>query len=158
MWIPSYYLQNEKEILEKVDTYLESCTDTYEEVLATTTTNEREIAWQTMTETKKTVNNKLKAKIPTIEGLAIYLWKNRDTMYERSKSHTDFADKVKQLRTLQADRMINWCIDWTYNYMIWKMLLSTNGYAERIENINKNETVTSDEEDKINNALWTNIT
>lgn len=89
-------------------------------------------------------------ELPTIEGLALELWINRDTIYdwesipELSDNATDeqveqnairqqFSDIVKRLRSTQAQKLMQRSLVNKYNPMISKLLLSKHGYVEKSE-------------------------
>jgi hypothetical protein len=42
-------------------------------------------------------------KIPTIEGIALKLGVNRDTLYEWSKLYKDFSDTLEEVKTRQKE-------------------------------------------------------
>ena len=46
-------------------------------------------------------------KLPTIEGLAIHLKVNRDTIYEWSKNYPEFSDNLKKIADQQKENLIN---------------------------------------------------
>jgi len=104
-------------ILTKTREYLNSCQD--EEVA-----QEKKEGW---------VTHKIKAKLPTIEGLALFLRVNRDTLYQWAKVHEDFSDIMDELRQEQADRLINSGLSGDYNPTIAKVLLTKHGYREGID-------------------------
>lgn len=79
---------------------------------------------------------KIKVKIPTIDGLAVYLKVSRETIYawEREPGKQEFSDVLAQLRAEQADRLMNNGLSGDYNPTIAKVLLTKHGYREGIEN------------------------
>lgn len=95
---------------EKAREYLESCEDT--EV-------ERETGQQR-------VEYRLNVKLPTIQGLAVYLKVSRDTIYEWASLHPDFSDTIELLLAEQADKLINQGLSNNYNSTIAKLMLSSN--------------------------------
>jgi hypothetical protein len=106
-----------EEILAKAEEYLNSCEDKEIE-------EEKKEGW---------ITYRTKAKLPTIEGLALYLRINRDTVYEWCKVHQEFADIISDLRAEQADRLINSGLSGDYNPTIAKVLLTKHGYREGLE-------------------------
>jgi hypothetical protein len=76
---------------------------------------------------------KLKVKIPTIEGLAVHLEINKDTIYEWCEVHPEFSDVIDTLRAKQADRLLNNGLSGDYNPTIAKVLLTKHGYREGID-------------------------
>lgn len=113
---PSEYSE---EIIKKSNEYLESCQD--EEV-----EQEKKEGWTTY---------KIKAKLPTLEGLANYLGISRETIYAwcKDKNKSEFSDVIEKLRTEQADRLINSGLSGDYNPTIAKVLLTKHGYREGID-------------------------
>lgn len=101
------------EMVDKVTEYLESCKDT-SEVLG----DNRPIV----------VNH---VNLPSIEGLALFLNINKDTIYEWEKIHEDFSDVITRVRNSQAQRLINCGLSGTYNQNITKVLLTKHGYIDR---------------------------
>ena len=106
-----------EDILKQTNEYLESCQD--EEV-----EQEKKEGWTTY---------KIKAKLPTIEGLASYLSIHKDTIYEWCKVHSKFSDLIEELRNDQADRLINSGLSGDYNPTIAKVLLTKHGYREGLD-------------------------
>jgi DNA-binding transcriptional regulator YiaG len=72
--------------------------------------------------------------LPTIEGLAIELKISRDTVYEWEKENEEFSDIVKELRSQQAQKLIQNALAGRYNASIAKLILSgKHGYVEQTE-------------------------
>jgi hypothetical protein len=81
--------------------------------------------------------------LPTIEGLALDLHINRDTIYDwESKGDATedkdsllarFSDIVKELRWAQAEKLIQNSLRANYNPMMAKLMLSKHGYVEKSE-------------------------
>ena len=76
---------------------------------------------------------KVTVKLPTIEGLSVYLGIHKDTVFEWEKIHEEFSDFLNVLRGKQAERLIDNGLSGDYNPIIAKMLLSKHGYADRQE-------------------------
>lgn len=72
----------------------------------------------------------IRVKLPTIEGLAVWLGVSRDTIYEWEKHHEEFSDILGRLRAEQADKLINNGLSGDYNSTIAKVLLTKHGYRE----------------------------
>lgn len=100
------------EIVEKVQEYLTLCVDTPAD---------------------KESDIKANVKIPTIEGLAVYLEVSRDTIYDWEKKFERFSYILGKLRSEQANRLINNGLAGTYNSTIAKVLLTKHGYREGID-------------------------
>lgn len=74
--------------------------------------------------------NKIEVNIPTIEGLALYLEINRDTVYAWKKTYAEFSDIVDDLMAKQANRLLNKGLSGDYNPSIAKLMASKHGYIE----------------------------
>jgi hypothetical protein len=106
-----------EDILIKAKEYLASCEDV--EI-------ERELGQRT--------EYRLNVKLPTIQGLAVYLGVSRDSIYEWAKIHPDFSDTIEQIIAEQADKLINQGLAGNYNPTIAKLMLSSNhGMKEKTE-------------------------
>lgn len=106
-----------EDIVESAIEYLSLCQD--EEV-----TREKKDGW---------FDYKLKAKLPTIEGLARFLKIDKTTIYEWEKIHPKFSHVISDLRSEQADRLINNGLSGDYNSTIAKVLLTKHGYRDAID-------------------------
>lgn len=93
-------------------------------------------------------NNTVATLLPTIEGLALELGINRDTIYEWEKENTEFSDIVSDLRAKQAQKLIQNSITGRYNASIAKLILSgKHNYVEKSEvdqNLNGNVSFIND--------------
>lgn len=98
-----------EEMLDKANEYLLSCEDT--EI-------ERENGQRT--------EYRLNVKLPTVEGMAVYLGVSRDTLYEWASKHKEFSDTLDALKSEQADKLINQGLAGNYNSTIAKLMLSSN--------------------------------
>ena len=93
---------NETVIAKKVDEYLSSSFDSYDD------------------KDKQTV------KLPTISGLALYIGVCEDTMYEWAKHHPTFSESLKVIKGRQKNRLLNKGLSGDYNSTIAKLILSSN--------------------------------
>lgn len=119
-----------KEYIDKVDKYLEEHQD--EEVQVVKNANS-EKGYDMFV-------NKLKVKLPTIEGFARFIDVNKTSLYEWEKQHPEFSNALDKIRTEQHDRLINSGLSGDYNSTIAKLVLSSNhGYREKSD-------VTTDDE------------
>ena len=109
------------EIITKAKDYLEGCVD--EAYQLTKTDGEKSTSYE----------NKIRVKLPTIEGLALYLKIHKDTVYEWEKMHEEFSDVIALLRSKQAEALINNGLSGDYNPTIAKVLLSKHGYKEEVK-------------------------
>ena len=72
--------------------------------------------------------------LPTIEGLALELKINRDTIYQWEKENDEFSDIVSEIREKQAQKLIQLALAGKYNASIAKLILSgKHGYVEKTE-------------------------
>jgi hypothetical protein len=84
---------------------------------------------------------KLKVKLPTLEGFAIFIGCHKDTLYEWEKKYPEFSDALNKIRTEQQQRLLNNGLAGTYNPTIAKLVLSANhGMRE------KSDVTTNDKE------------
>lgn len=76
-----------------------------------------------------------KTKLPTIEGLAVYLKIHKDTIYdwESQEDKKEFSDVISELRQTQADMLINNGLTGDYSPVIAKVLLTKHGYRDSQE-------------------------
>ena len=101
-----------EEILTKTKEYIDNCNDTDED---------------------KEHNIKYKVNLPTIEGLALYLNINKDTIYEWRKEKPEFSEFIAKLLAKQAERLVNNGLSGDYSHVIAKVLLTKHGYREGID-------------------------
>ena len=117
------------DIVEKAKQYLDECVDEIEEY------------HKTRGEKSDSYDRLVRGKLPTIEGLAVYLDIARDTIYEWEKSKDEngkkkypaFSDILSKLREKQADALINNGLSGDYNPVISKLLLAKHGYVDKQE-------------------------
>lgn len=82
--------------------------------------------------------------MPKIESFALFLGVNKDTLYEWAKEHKEFSDALRDIMTVQAERLID---DGIYggkevNATIIKLLLQNNhGMKERVDNTTNDKEV-----------------
>lgn len=110
-----------KDILDKVQAYLKLCEDEIEEY------------HKTRGDKSDSYDRIVRVKLPSIEGLAFYLKINKDTIYDWCKIHKEFSDVIDDLRSMQADRLINSGLSGDYNPTIAKVLLTKHGYIDKQE-------------------------
>lgn len=113
------------EYIEKAKKYLETCVDEIEEYHKTR--GEKSDGYERL----------VRVRLPTIEGLAVFMGINKDTIYEWCKVNEEFSDVIEQLRATQADRLVNNGLSGDYNPNIAKVLLTKHGYREGIEQTGK---------------------
>lgn len=78
-------------------------------------------------------DNLVKVKLPSIEGLALYLDITKDTVYEWKARYPQFSDVVNKILQEQAQRLINGGLSGTYNASIAKLILTKHGYRDAQE-------------------------
>ena len=110
------------QIPQKIQEYIDLCQDQEEQIV----TGESQKGF-TSYGTKVTV------KLPTIEGLAVYLGIHKDTVYDWEKKYPEFSYFLNILRNYQAERLINKGLSGDYNAIIAKMILAKHGYADKQE-------------------------
>ena len=114
-----------EEIGIKARKYLNTCNDEYTEF------------HKTRSDGSNSFERIVNVKIPTIEGLALAIGINRDTVYDWKSKYLDFSDIIDELMALQADRLLNSGLSGAYNPTIAKVLLTKHGYREGLENTGK---------------------
>lgn len=70
-------------------------------------------------------------KLPTIEGLALFLDISRDTVYAWEKEKEPFSYIVEEVRAQQAETLVQNGLTGQFNPTITKLMLSKHGYVER---------------------------
>ena len=107
--------------IKKTKDYIDSCEDEIVQVISGE--SEKFTAFK----------EKVRVKIPTIEGLSLYLKIHKDTIYDWEKKYKPFSDVINILRAKQVDNLINKGLSGDYNPIIAKVLLSKQGYSEKTE-------------------------
>lgn len=109
------------ELKEKARLYLEECKDLETEFHKTR--GEKSDGYERL----------IRVKLPTIEGLALYLGTSRSILYEWKDSDKEFSDIIDTLQQKQADMLISNGLSGDYNPTIAKVLLTKHGYREGSE-------------------------
>lgn len=110
------------DILKKTAKYLAGCQDEYFDY------------HKTQGAKSDTYERKVKVKLPTVEGLALYLNVHRDTIQEWGRQHPPFSVALAELKAMQHERLIAGGLSGDYNPMITKLVLSANhGMKERTD-------------------------
>ncbi len=102
-----------EEMIQQVDDYLATCIDVEED-------KENRIS--------------RKVRLPSIEGLALYLEVTKSSIYEWAEKHAEFSYVIDKLRHKQAEKLLNNGLGGSYNHTIAKVLLTKHGYREGIDN------------------------
>ena len=71
--------------------------------------------------------------IPTIAGLACYVGKNRDSIYQYKKESAEFSDILDGIMRLQESKLINQGLTGAFNSTITKLILTKHGYSDKVE-------------------------
>jgi len=123
-----------KTIFSETQKYLDSCVDKSYTVV------------RSQSERTKSVENRLRVKLPTIEGLAFHLHINKTTIHEWRRAHPEFSNLIDELLALQVDRLVNQGLSGDYNATIAKVLLTKHGYREGQEVASEIRYLPNDEE------------
>lgn len=109
-------------LAKKADAYLKLCRD-----------EEKQLVKQSNSEKGyETYENKLKVKLPTLEGFARYIGVHKSTLYDWDQKYDEFSDSLDKIRIEQQERLINSGLSGEYNSTIAKLILSSNhGYREK---------------------------
>jgi hypothetical protein len=86
-----------------------------------------------------TVDGRLKVNIPTIEGFALHIGVNKDTLYGWSKDNATFSDALTKIKTEQQQRLLNNGLAGTYNSTIAKLVLSSNHNMREKSDVTTND-------------------
>ncbi len=114
-----------EEYIKKSQEYLKTCVDEIEEY------------HKTRGEKSDSYDRIVRVRIPTIEGLALYIGISRSTLYLWRDEQKEFSDIIDELQEMQADRLLNNGLSGDYNPTIAKVLLTKHGYREGIEQTGK---------------------
>lgn len=110
------------EIVKKAYEYIDACEDTYynyQKGFGSTDTFERKVV----------------VRLPTRDGLALFLGLHRDTLKEWDKEHKAFSAALEFLDQKQKEMLIRGGMSGDYNPTIAKLVLSANhGMKERVDN------------------------
>jgi hypothetical protein len=72
--------------------------------------------------------------VPTIVGLALYIDKRRQTIYEWAKENPKFSDIVGKVLEKQERGLLKGGLQGDYNASISKLMLTKHGYSDKVEN------------------------
>ncbi len=90
----------------------------------------------------KVFDKKLRVKLPTIGGLALYIGVCEDTLHEWAKVHPRFSVSLKKVKTMQAERLLDKGLSGDYNSTIAKLILSANhGMSDRTDHTSGGEKI-----------------
>jgi len=98
-----------------------------------------------------TYESRLKVKLPTIVGFAIYLNVSEKSLYNWADVHSEFRVALDKIKNEQKQRLINSGLAGIYNSTIAKLILSSNhGMKERIDNTTDDEPINNFSDEQIN--------
>lgn len=69
--------------------------------------------------------------LPSVAGLACYLGKSREAMYEYGKKSKEFSDILEGILCLQENTLINKGLTGAFNPTITKLMLTKHGYSDK---------------------------
>jgi hypothetical protein len=119
-----------EEYIKKVDEYLESHQDTEVQVI------------KGQSDDYTNYETKLKVRLPTIEGFAMFLDVSKKVLYDWEKQYPKFLHALDKIRTEQHDRLIDNGLSGNYNSTIAKLMLSHNhGYKEKSDVTSNDKTI-----------------
>lgn len=102
----------------KIESYIESCQDRIEPIMGKEGVSKYEI-W---------------AKIPTVQGLCLYLDLSKQTIHDWAKEHEEFSYALERLNNEQAVRLIEMGAGGHYaTGLVTRMLSANHGMAEKNE-------------------------
>lgn len=109
-----------EEYIGMVDDYLATCVDTPYQLLKSEGNNSQ--SWE----------NRLRVKLPTIEGYSIYIDTALTTIDSWRAKNPDFSGALDKIAKMQRERLTENGLAGTYNSTIAKLILSANhGMVER---------------------------
>jgi hypothetical protein len=103
-----------EEMLARTEEYLSQSIDEYDEF------------HKTRGEKSDSYERLVRVKLPTIEGLALFLGVNKTTLYEWEKVEPEFSNALDKIRAEQQQRLIDNGLSGDYNPVIAKLILSSN--------------------------------
>lgn len=118
-------IEYNESILDKAREYISKCVDEVEEY------------HKTRGDKSDSYERLVRVKIPTIEGLAVYIGISRVTVYDWKEKYKEFSYIIEELQAIQADRLLNNGLSGDYNPVIAKVLLTKHGYREGVEQTGK---------------------
>lgn len=71
--------------------------------------------------------------IPTMQGLALYLQVNQDTVHDWRNKNEEFSEITRDLMALQAKNLFRGGLTGDFNASITKLLLTKHGFSDRVE-------------------------
>lgn len=107
--------------------------DSVDEYLATRQDEEYQLV-KSQGSSSTSFENKIRVRLPTLEGFAQFIGVNNSTIYEWEKHHGEFSNALYKIREEQRKRLLDKGLSGDYNPVIAKLVLSANhGMAEKQE-------------------------
>jgi hypothetical protein len=88
-------------------------------------------------------NRKSEGRVPSIEGLGVFLDVNRSTLYEWAKHHPAFSDILDALQSNQAEMLIDNGLNGKFNATITRMMLTKHGYKDASDITSRDQPITA---------------
>ena len=118
----------DRSLLEKANEYIKACED-------------EETDWiKTSGDKSTSYEHRVKVKLPSIEGLALFLDVSRTTLYNWSEKHKEFLYTLRRIERIQKEKLISSGLSGDYSPVIAKLMLSSN------HNMREKTDLTSDNE------------
>jgi len=120
IWRPSKYLNHAPEEWRKIiDNYLEWCVDT-EEALTDQFWNVKSYI--------------TRVNIPSVEGFCWLIKIDKNSFYDWTRKHEIFLYALREIKSQQAQRLLNKGLWWQYNtWVVTRMLAANHWYADKQE-------------------------
>ena len=95
---------------------------------------------KTQGEKSDSYERKVKVNLPTVQGLALFLKVDTDTLGEWTKVYPAFSGALRELKALQSQRLLAGGLSGDYNPVIAKLILSANhGMTDRVDHTSGDE-------------------
>lgn len=114
-------------IIKKTEKYISECVDEYEEF------------HRTRGDKSDSYDRLVRVKLPTIEGLSVYLKITRPTIYEWKAKYPEFSYTLDKLLAIQAERLQSGGLSGDYNPIIAKLILSANHNMKEKTDLTSND-------------------
>lgn len=111
-----------EEFIDKAYEYLQACKD--EQYQLTKSFSDKGESWE----------NKIKVKLPTIGGFALFIGTSEKTLYNWANEDNNFLQALNDIKEEQKKQLLEKGLSGDYNSTIAKLILSSNhGMAEKRE-------------------------
>jgi len=136
----TYNLKYKEEYVGKVDEYLKKNRDRNVKVLKMRNNEKGYVTYDT----------KLKVKLPTIYGFALYLGVAEKTVRNWGKAYKEFQGALNKIKNEQKQRLVNSGLSGDYNSSIAKLILSSEyGMKERTDKTSGDEPINNFNDEQI---------